>query len=228
MDRGYANPPSVQATLDRHSDLLVRYNAATLPVFGVHGERIDVQAEVRRTTRRGCAKGRKAYVRTPDGRMLAVRVCWMRLSKADAAKARARAKLDGADATEIEAAEYIVVLTTVPRAQLGHDSIIELYRARWQVELDFKRDKSIGQLDTLPSELPETIHSWLCAKVLLGLIARRLASQDVVVPPSGIAALILPQVANTSPRSGHGRRALVRHATGVEHPPQRASAHQAA
>jgi Transposase DDE domain len=228
VDRGYSNPPSVQFVVDRRSDLLVRYNAASLPVFDVHGRRIDTRTEVSRTTRRGRAKGRKVYVRTRDERLFAVRLCWMRLSASDAAKARARAKRDGADASEVEAAEYIVVLTTVPRSRLDDNSIIALYRARWQVELDFKRDKSVGQLDTLPSELPETIHSWLCAKILLGLIARRLASQDVGVPPSGLADLILPRVNNEAPHAGRRRRALVRDAVGLDRSAKRASACQAA
>ncbi len=228
VDRGYANPPSVEAVLDRGADLLVRYNASSLPVFDVHGTRIDVSRLISRTTRRGRAKGRKVYVRTREGRVLPVRLCWMRLSTSDAAKARARAKRDGANAAEVDAAEYIVVLTTVLRSGLGDDQIIALYRARWQVELDFKRDKSIGQLDTLPSELPETIHAWLCAKVLLGLIARRLASQKVAVPPSGLADIILPQGDSEAQGGRPRRRALVRDATHLGHHPRSSTASQAA
>ena len=95
------------------------------------------------------------------------------------------------------------------------------------IELDFKRDKSIGQLDTLPSLLPETIRAWLCAKVLLGLIVRRLASQQVAVPPSGLGFAILPATSEV-PRRGSRRRALVRHATRVDGPPRRPAAAQTA
>jgi hypothetical protein len=47
------------------------------------------------------------------------------------------------------------------------------------VELDFKRAKSIRELDRLPNFLPETIYSWLCAKLLLQSIAIRIASPSV-------------------------------------------------
>jgi len=41
IDRGYANPPGVEFTIDRGSALLVRYNTGTLPVFDVHGISLD-------------------------------------------------------------------------------------------------------------------------------------------------------------------------------------------
>jgi hypothetical protein len=229
VDRGYANPPSIEATVDRGSDIIVRRNRSSLPVFNVHGQRIDVFSLISRTTGRGHAKERKVYVRTVAGRMLAVRLCWMRLTAADAARARTHAQRDrGEDADELDAAEYIVLVTTVPKARLDAGQILALYRARWQVELDFKRDKSIGQLDTLPSLLPETIRAWLCAKVLLSLIARRLASQQVRVPPSGLGDAILPAPTSQGPRRGPRRRALVRDATRVDAHPRRPPAHQAA
>ena len=229
VDRGYANPPSIEATVDRGSDILVRRNRAALPVFNVDGSRIDVADLIGRTTARGRAAERKVYVRTVAGRMFAVRLCWMRLADADAARAREHAKRDGAaDAGELDAAEYIVLVTTVPKARLDAQQILALYRARWQVELDFKRDKSIGQLDTLPSLVPETIRAWLCAKVLLGLIARRLASQQVGVPPSGLGDAILPVAKSEDPRSSPRRRTLVRHATHVDASPGRPTADQTA
>lgn len=231
VDRGYANPPSIEAVVDRRADILVRRNRSSLPVFDVHGQRIDVSGLIGRTTARGRAQERKVYVRTVAGRMLAVRLCWMRLAEEDAARARAHAKRDGAEAAdELDASEYIVLVTTTPKARLDADQVLALYRARWQVELDFKRDKSIGQLDTLPSLVPKTIHAWLCAKVLLGLIARRLASQKVGVPPSGLADAILPVATSEAPRlrSGPRRRALVRDATGVDAHPRRPTTHQAA
>lgn len=229
VDRGYANPPSIEAVVDRGSDIIVRRNRSSLPVFNVHGQRIDVLGLLGHTTDRGRARERKVHVRTVAGRMFAVRLCWMRLESADAARARAHAQRDGAhDADELDAAEFIVLVTTVPKERLDADQILALYRARWQVELDFKRDKSIGQLDTLPSLLPETIRSWLCAKVLLGLIARRLASQQVDVPPCGFGFATLSATRVEVPRRGSRRRALVRHAARVDGSTRRPTADQTA
>lgn len=231
LDRGYSNPPSVEFVVDRGADILVRYSRQSMPLVDVHGECIDMVSLVTATTQRGVARERKVYVRTANGRMLAARLCWMRLTEQDAKTARAHAERDGVkDEDALDAAEYIVVLTTADKARLDTGQVIALYRARWQVELDFKRKKSIEDLDTLPSLLPQTIHSWLCAKLLLGQIALRLASQPVDVPPCGLGSFILPSspIESSAARSRTRRRALVRDAIRVGGHVQRASTREVA
>ncbi len=85
-------------------------------------------------------------------------------------------------------AEFVVVFTTVPKGKLTCDLILELYRLRWQIELEFKRDKSITGLDMLPNFRPVTIESWIYAKLLLHQITRKLATSAGDVPPCAIAA----------------------------------------
>ena len=228
VDRGYSNPPSVLDTVESGGDILVRVNRHSLPMYDSRGRRIDVLSLLAATGKRGCAQNKVVTVKTTDGRKTKARLCWIWLPKPEAEKARARAKRDGEkDPAELDAAEYIVLLTTAPRARLSEEQVIELYRARWQVELDFKRDKSIGQLDTLPSLIPQTINAWLCAKVLLGLIARRLASQPVAIPPSGLASAILPEVQASATTARRRRRAMVLDAVGMESHPRCPATHQA-
>lgn len=216
VDRGYSNPPSVEATVDRGSDLLVRLNRHSMPLYTAAVQRVEVIEELAREQARGRARERKVYVRTQSGRLLAARLCWIRLDQADADKARARAKREGFDdESELDAAEYIVVVTTATKDRLTAEQVLQLYRARWQVELDFKRDKSIGQLDMLPSLIPKTIEAWLSAKILLDLIVRRLAAQDVCVPPCGLGDAILQAPPNRARASGR-RRALVRDAAHLD------------
>lgn len=226
-DRGYSNPPCVESVLSRGADILVRLNRHSMPLLTAGGESIDVLQELKREPARGRARERKVYVRMQDGRMFASRLCWMRLPQSEANKAKARAKRQGVRGAELQAAEYVVVLTTAEREKINTEQALELYRARWQVELDFKRDKSIGQLDTLPSMIPKTIHAWLCAKVLLDIIVRRLAAQDVCVPPCAFIDAP-PQHDDATPRIGTRRRALVRDAVGLEHRARRAATSAAA
>jgi len=226
LDRGYSNPPSVLAIVERGADIAVRFNRHTLSVYDARGARIDVPKLLRRTRRRGRAQHEEVRVRTTDGREARAQLCWVRLPKREAEKARAKAARGGEkSAVELDVAEYVVVLCTAPTSRLSAEQVMELYRARWQVELEFKRDKSIGQLDTLPNLIPQTIHAWICAKILLGLIARRLSSQSVAIPPSGLATAILPVVELPARPC---RRALVRDATGMEPHSQRASVPQVA
>ena len=227
LDRGYANPPSVQAIDQGGAAILVRHQRHTLPVYDARGRRVDVRKLVAQTPQRGRARQHGVRVHLPDGRKLRARLCWIWLPKPDAAQARAHAQRDGEkDPVELHMAEYIVVLTTAPSARLSAEQALEAYRARWQVELDFKRDKSIGGLDMLPSLIPRTIHSWLCAKVLLALIVKRLAAQSVAIPPCGLCDALIPVTPQVRARDGAG--AMVRDGVHLETSSRCVGIHQAA
>jgi hypothetical protein len=197
-------------------------------LFTASAARIDVASVLRSTTDRGNAHERKVYVRTKTGRMLAGRLCWLRLLPDDARKARAHAKRDGVkDDGELDLCEYIAIFTTADATRINTSQVFELYRARWQIELAFKRDKSLGELDRLPNLIPKTIHAWICGKVLLNLIVQRLSTRKVNVSPSGIADVVLRSPESTA-NSSHQRRALVRNATGLVDGTRRAPIHHAA
>jgi len=49
----------------------------------------------------------------------------------------------------LEYAKYVIVFTTQPTAAAGQ--ILEWYRLRWQIELVFKRLKTLAQLAIFPS-----------------------------------------------------------------------------
>jgi len=184
FDRCYGNPPGIDAIHSRGADIVVRYNRGTLPVYDAEGKRIDVAALLQSTTDRGQSHEHPAIVHF-DSKRIAGRLCWLRLPEDKAAEARQRAtrEADGdCDAETLKFAEFVVVFTTVQH-KLSASQILELYRARWQIELAFKRTKSIQDLDVLPNYLPETIHSWICAKLILQLVAARIASRTVAVPP---------------------------------------------
>ena len=70
--------------------------------------------------------------------------------------------------------------------------ILALYGLRWQIELDFKRDKSTTGLDHLPNYLPETIESWIYAKLLLHQLLRKLADSEPAFPPCAFANAVGP------------------------------------
>jgi hypothetical protein len=73
-------------------------------------------------------------------------------------------------------AGFIMLFTTVPKERLSAIAIAELYCLRWQIELQFKREKSIGDLDQLPNHLDETVRTWILAKLILSELARRLVA----------------------------------------------------
>lgn len=214
LDRGYANPPGIASIDAQGAHMIVRYNRGTLPLYDALGARINVEQLLRAMPTREVAHSYTAFVHGPAGHLIEGRLCWLRLpeDKAKEARARARREAEGdCDAATLENAEYVSVFTTTDAARLTAEQVLILYRARWQVELDFKRSKSIDDLDTLPNFLPETIFSWIYAKLLLQQIARKIAAPRAAFPPGAVGFELLPAVpaSATSPRPC-GRRAVVR------------------
>lgn len=185
-DRGYANPPGIAFIKESGAEALVRYNFGSLPLYDETGQTIDVRRWLWQLKKTGATAECEAWVHPKDGEPIRGRLCAVRLPPDKAEKARKRIRREyGSAATRemLAAANYVVVFTTIPSSRLNTVQILELYRLRWQVELFIKRDKSIGGLDAVPNYKPETIRSWICAKVLLLLIARKIASEQVSFPP---------------------------------------------
>lgn len=200
-DRGYANPPGIASVVANDAAVLVRYNRGSLPLYDARGAPIDVlHNKLTKLTKACRSREWQAFVHV-EGKRIEGRLCAVRLPENKAAEARTRARKEhGADVTDdtLRMAEFVAVFTTVPRDKLSCDHMLELYRLRWQVELEFKRDKSITGLDRLPNFRPDTIVTWIYAKLLLHQIARKLTASVGDFPPSAVAAVAA--VANAAVR----------------------------
>src|SRR6266545_3174573 len=89
------------------------------------------------------------------------------------------------DPRSLEAAKYILLLTSLPAATFPPADILALYRFRWQIELAFKRFKSLAGLDMLPAKKPELARAWIYARLIVAIIAEQIAGQVPDSPPSG-------------------------------------------
>jgi len=195
-DRGYSNPPGIGWVLAHGAHVLVRLNRGALPVHGADGERIEV-LDWCRGLRGHRATECDAYVLQPipghRSRPLPGRLIGIRLPEPEAAEARERVRREqGAQVTQnqLESAGYVTLFTTVPRTRLNTTRCLAAYRLRWQVELQFKRWKSLCHFDRLPNYRDDTIVSWLTAKVLLGLVLDRVGS--TALAPFATAATRAP------------------------------------
>lgn len=107
------------------------------------------------------------------------RLIGLHLPSLQAREARDRVRREegpSVTAEQLEAAEYVILFATAPMDRLSALRCIEAYRLRWQVELQFKRWKSVCNFDRLPNYRDDTMLSWLTAKVLLGMLLDRVAS----------------------------------------------------
>ena len=89
------------------------------------------------------------------------------------------------DPRSLEAAKYILLLTSLPADAFPPADILTLYRFRWQIELAFKRFKSLAGLDMLPAKKPELARAWIYARLIVAIIAEQIAGQVPDSSPSG-------------------------------------------
>lgn len=195
-DRGYAHPGGVAYVKQHGGDVIVRMNLVTLPLLEPQsGERLDI-LECVRDLKVGQAGSWPAAVAIKTKRggqaaeVVAGRLCAVRKSAAAIEKARNRVRRESQrngtklQPQTLEAAAYVLIFTTLPD-QVAAEQIMEGYRLRWQIELEFKRLKSLIQLGHLKKHDAEAARSWLQGKLLVALLIARLIAHAERVSPWG-------------------------------------------
>jgi Transposase DDE domain len=81
------------------------------------------------------------------------------------------------DPRSLIAAEFMMLATSLPKSGYSANAILAVYRLRWQIELAFKRLKSLLHIDRLPTWTQRGSRSWLYAHLILALLCDDL-SQD--------------------------------------------------
>jgi hypothetical protein len=89
----------------------------------------------------------------------------------------------------LRAARYIVVVTDMPKEELTCIQVLELYRLRWQIELMFKRLKSILGFDQLRAKDHKLSQTYLLTKILGALVIDELTGKALDFFPWGFRLL---------------------------------------
>jgi len=173
-DRGYCHREAVAWVLRRRADVVVRLNLDSFPLRTMSDKRFDILAHLRRIS--GFRSMGWPVQFRAGNRLHRARLCALRKTPqaADLAKRKlereAKKKQKQLKPETLEAAEYVFVLTTLDRAEFTVRQVLELYRARWQVELLFKRLKSLLRLGHLPKKTDASSRAWIQAKLLTALL----------------------------------------------------------
>jgi hypothetical protein len=183
-DRAYFTPSGIKHVLDCGADVLVRYRLGGVELCDAAGRVIDVLESVSHLSIGETVDidvGARLAGRVAPGRLIAYRL-------PDDAVERARERLRREKGSELsaqvyESAKYVLLFTTAARDRLDAERCLQGYRLRWQIELQFKRWKSLCGFDLMPNERDDTTLAWLYAKVLLGLLLDRMASLPTELSP---------------------------------------------
>lgn len=188
-DRGYPQPMGLSNVLAAGGDVLVRITWNSLCLTASDGQSLDWLDL--------CAKARQTgldmpvMVRKTRGRFdpLPMRLVMIPKPPELAEQGRRKAKRKSTkgrrktiDPRTLACADYLIVLTSLPNTVLA-DQLLALYRLRWQVELAFKRLKSLLHIDRLEARDPDLVKAWLYAHLLVALITEQHIAQCDALPP---------------------------------------------
>jgi len=186
-DRGYARPGDLAPILDSGADLVVRTGWNSLRLLTPAGKPLDLFAALAKVKKSAASRIVLVDTRDPARPFLKLRLIIGRLpaEKAEVARKKVMARAIKAgkkvDPRSLRAAEFVLLLTSLPEER-SPEAILELYRLRWQIELLFKRFKTLLGLGDLPAKKRNLARSWIFAKLILALLveksARKLAESS--------------------------------------------------
>jgi hypothetical protein len=154
-DRGYGYRRSVATAVRQQADLVVRIHPATFPLETEAGPPFNVLGWLRQ--RGGSAREWHGWCRWA-GQRYPVRLVAAKLDPTATcrAKRRARRKAQKAGRTitapTLAVAGWLLLITTLDAATWATADVLYVYRARWQVELVFKKMKQLLRLNQIRSK----------------------------------------------------------------------------
>ncbi len=191
-DRGYAQPPGIRHVDRCGAASITRLNAQAVPLRSTTGGTFAHLPKLRKLRVGGVGEWNAALGGgDAGGAEIPVRVCAIKKSREATEQARkkihrlASKKGHKTKPETLEGAAYIVVLTTASPDLLPSVRVLELYRARWQVELAFKRMKSVIGLGHLPKVDPDSARAWLHGKLLVALLTEAIVHESESFSPWG-------------------------------------------
>lgn len=190
VDRGYSHRPGVAHVLDAGAQVVGRWNPGTFPLEDRHGS-ADLLPRLRALA--DAQVGEWAVQFVCQQKTYTLRLCAVRKSRLAAERARRKAlrkaQKNGTQAqTEaLESTAYVLVLTSVDAKLFPAKAVLDLYRGRWQIELVFKRLKSLLEAGHVPKSDDDSAKAWMQAKILSALLVDRVLLEGKFFSPWGFA-----------------------------------------
>lgn len=195
-DRGHAHEQRLWETLSAGADFLVRIGHSAVPLIDAGGAAVDPVAFATRK-RAGAGRpprveSRVVYLRVDADQTRPLRLVVVRKSVEASNRERQRAAREARrkgkepTARTLDAARFTFLLTSVPAAEADDATMANLYRLRWQIELAFKRWKSLLGLANLRADDPDLARAYIYAKLIAALLADKMARQWRAFSPYGV------------------------------------------
>lgn len=176
-DAGYGYRRCVVWVLSQQADVVVRSHPATFPLLAESGQPLDVVAWLKQLGE-GQHSRRVSFVWEEQTYQVRLVACALSPEAAERARQAKRKKASKRQRQLTQETLFlaggVLVITSLPAEPWTAPLVLTLYRARWQIELVYKRMKQVLRLNQLRGIRPEANE----ATILALLVAWALQEQE--------------------------------------------------
>jgi len=188
-DRAYSNIKGIKHCVKSGAEYILRMRKNSFTLKDEFNKIIDLPLSLSKLNSEESMEI-SAFATNSDGERIPVRICAKK--KTSEAITQTRKKLKKTESKNQRVItdetklfnEYIVVATNLDQSVVSTEEVLETYRLRWQVEIYFKRLKSILDFGELPKRRPDSIIAWLNGKIMVALLIETLIAK-ASFPPQG-------------------------------------------
>jgi hypothetical protein len=180
-DRAYLQPDRMAKVIDAGADVVIRAGWKSARWVDEAGNAIDIVAELRDAT--VDLVDRPIWIKHKGGSLLSVRLVAIRKPQQAAVEARRKARREAqrgghtVSQQTLDAADWVILITSLKPEDFTTDDVVALYRLRWRIELGFKRLKSLIGLKGPPGTSESSARPHILAHLLTILLLEPLVDE---------------------------------------------------
>jgi hypothetical protein len=181
-DRIYGTVNGIAHCIKSGADFILRLRTNCFAFYDENHSRVDIIKAFTELKGEECADV-FGFVKDADTKtFIPVRICAKRKSEDAIVQSREKLKRRAINKqhklqpkTEIFN-DYILVVTSLP-CDISPTDILETYRYRWQIEMYFKRLKSILGIGDMPKKHETSSRAWIDGKIMVSLLIEAVLSE---------------------------------------------------
>ncbi len=185
-DRAYGTITSIEHCLNNGGNFILRIKNKSFNLYNDKEEKIILSDWLKTIGSKPAEL--TVYIKGSEKKLIPLRICAVRKTEEEILIAEKRLKeseskkqITYSDDTKYTH-QYMFVITSLPKS-ISAEKVLEFYRLRWQVELVFKRYKSLLGLGNIPTKTKESSKVWLNGKMFLALLIEKYLG-DIDFSPS--------------------------------------------
>ena len=184
-DRAYCTINGIEHVLSQGSSFILRYKSKSFALYDENGVKLDILQRIRHLKALE-STDIQCFYRLKNGKMRPIRLAAMKKTAKAIEETKRKMKRKASKKQEppaqsdtAELNEYVVLVTNL---DYTNEQILELYRARWQIEKVFHRLKSLFGYGDTPCKRDDTVQAWFYGKLLLAALCECILN-EMSFPP---------------------------------------------